>query len=167
MPRLSAIPETCNLEVFIQFPLIGLTQSPNKFKPNHQESQSLLFFLQKQSKGWQYLLTPGSGIWDFVYFSRNPHYKNVYESFCFWWQWAKGFILLGLACGYNSNGRQMHMATLSILLWFLPFSSVQSQFRGGKQLQNSIIIRPQRQLLIDPGCYVMPVRSKQAIVAAT
>lgn len=54
------------------------------------------------------------------------------------------------------------MATLSILLLSFPHSSVESQFRGGKQLQTSII-RLQGHLLIDPGCYVMPVRSKQSL----
>lgn len=32
MPEVVTMQKTCNLEIFIHFPLIGLTQSPNKFQ---------------------------------------------------------------------------------------------------------------------------------------
>lgn len=69
----------------------------------------------------------------------------------------------GLASGLNSDGRHVHIATLSTLLSSLPHSSVGPQFRGGKQLRTSTIIGLQGQLLIDTGCFVTPVRSRQSL----
>lgn len=57
----------------------------------------------------------------------------------------------------NAYGHFLHTAFISLTLLY------RAQFRGGKQLQTSAIIRLQGQLLIDPGCYVMPVRSKQSL----
>lgn len=56
----------------------------------------------------------------------------------------------------NTYGHFIHTAFISLTLL------CRAQFRGGKQLQTSII-RLQGQLLIDPGCYVMPVRSKHLL----
>lgn len=61
----------------------------------------------------------------------------------------------------NAYGDIIHTAFIS------PHLSVQPQFHGGEQLQTSIIIRLQGQLLIDPDCYLMPVRSKQSTVAGS
>lgn len=55
----------------------------------------------------------------------------------------------------NAYGHFIHSAFISLPLL------CRAQFRGGKQLQTSVI-RLQGQLLIDPSCYVMPVRSKQS-----
>lgn len=73
--------------------------------------------------------------------------------------------MVGLAYGHNSNGRQMHIAALSVLLLFLSYPSVETSFMelGGCKLL--VLFRLQGQLLIDPGCCVMRVRSRQVMVA--
>lgn len=56
----------------------------------------------------------------------------------------------------NAYGHFIHTAFISLTLL------CRAQFRGGKQLQTSII-RLQGEFLIDLGCYVMPVRTKQSL----
>lgn len=72
--------------------------------------------------------------------------------------------MLDLAQGHDSNGTQMHMAALSILLLFHTLLQRPRLTEVGS-CKLLLFFKLQAQLPIDPGCYVMPVRSTQVVVA--